>query len=369
MFFGFAAPSGPPGPPPGRGPRPTPNPTGKPGVNPNPKAAPPNMKKQPASGEPIDEFDEEEEDSEVAAVMGDIAPWAVSIVLHAALVLIAIMVVWITIDEVEEEEPIIPIARLSEKPGAPLKMKTTKTPTKTSSSKRTVTKSKKVTNKITSKVKADMSLIGVAGASESKASPFGTSVGAGGPFKAGFFGQGGNAKRIAYVVDASGSLLDTLPFVILELKSSISKLSDAQSFTIVFFTQDKPLEAFRPGLKPATSDNKANVLKWLEEGHVVPQGQASPLEAVKRALGYKPDLIFLLSDNITGGGRFELAQSQLLAEVKKSNKNKTKINTIQFLYPDPLGKIKGMRPTLEMISLESGGLYKFVSGRELGIAQ
>lgn len=366
MLFGFASPSGPSGPPPpgpgGRGSRPTPNP--------NPKGAPQNPRKQPPAGEPLDEFEEEEEEeSEVAAVMGDIAPWAVSIVLHAALVLIAIMVVWIALPEVEEEEPIIPIARLSDKPGAPLKMKTTKTPTKTSSSKRTVTKSKKVTNKITSKVKADMSLIGVAGGSESKANPFGTSVGSGGPFKAGFFGQGGNAKRIAYVVDASGSLLDTLPFVILELKSSISKLSEAQSFTIIFFTAAKPLEAYRPGLKPATSENKAGVLKWLEEGHVVAHGQSSPIEAVKRALGYKPDLVFLLSDNITGQGRFELSQSQLLAEVKKSNKGKTKINTIQFLYPDPLGKIKGMRPTLEMISLNSGGLYKFVSGRELGIAQ
>jgi len=148
-----------------------------------------------------------------------------------------------------------------------------------------------------------------------------------------------------------------------------TNLSDAQSFTIIFFTGEKPLEAFRPGLKSATSDNKANVFRWLEEGHVVPQGKASPIQAIKQALSYKPQLIFLLSDNITGQGRYEISQKQLLTEVQKSNKSKTKINTIQFLYPDSLGKIKGMRPTLEMISLQSGGLYKFVSGRELGIAQ
>ncbi|MEX2214066.1 MAG: hypothetical protein WD768_08065 [Phycisphaeraceae bacterium] len=317
--------------------------------------------------------EEEEEKSEVAAVLADIAPWAVSIVVHAAMVLIAILIVWVTLQEPDEEEPIIPIARLSERPGSPLQMKTTTTPTKTSSSKRTVTKSEKVTQQEVSKVKADSSLIGVAGGAESKASPFGTSVGVGGPFKAGFFGAGGNAKRIAYIIDASGSLIDTLPFVVSELKRSVNGLSEQQSFAVVFFQQDKVIEVPPPGLKPVTSENRANAFKWMdleEAGNVIPGGVAGhgPTDAMKRVLSYKPELVFLLSDNITGQGRYEISQETLCKEIKDANKSQTKINTIQFLYPDPLTKIKNMKPTLERIASDSGGLYKFVSGRELGIA-
>lgn len=363
MILGFAQPSGPTPPMPGKGPRPTPQ----------VKGAPP-AKGQGPNQTPGDELlEEEEEPSEVGAVLADIMPWAMSILLHAAIVLIAILIIWSRLPQIHEEEPIIPIARLSEKPGAPLQMKTTTTPTKASSSKRNVTKSKEITNKVASKVKADMSLIGVAGGSESKASPFGTSVGVGGPFAAGFFGSGGNAKRIAYIVDASGSLMDTLPFVIVELKKSINELSEQQAFTVMFFQGDEFSEVPPQGLKPVTSEMRTRAFDWFDVsgGNVVPQGKAGngALKAVRKALSYKPQLVFLLSDNITGHGQYEVSQAEFRETVKQANKTaQTKINTIQFLYPDPLTTYN-MRPTLEMVSLDSGGLYKFVSGLELGLSQ
>lgn len=341
------------------------------------KAGPPGA--AGAAGPNAEVVDEEEEEGgeAVSAVVSDLVPWGVSILVHAALVLIAILWVWATIQaKVEEEAPIIPIARLSEKPGAPLTMKSTTQPTKASAQKRSVTKSEKTAEKIASKVKADTSLIGVAGGAESKGSPFGNAnVGTGGPFKAGFYGSGGNAKRLAYIIDASGSLIDTLPFVIDELKRSINELSEQQSFTVIFFgiSEGKVAEVPPPGLKPVTSETRTNAFKWfdLEEGNVSPGGQAgtAPVEAIKRALSYKPDLMFLLSDNITGQGRYELTQSQLTTEIKSANKNKTKINTIQFLYPDPLLNVKGMKPTLQVIADQSGGLFKFVRGEDLGISE
>ncbi len=352
----------------------------RPGPTPQPRK-PGDMKANTPGGpkdpnKPEDDLleEEEEQSGEVASLMGDLAPWAMSILIHAALVLIAVLWVWATIKQKEvEDEPIIPIARLSEKPGQPLTMKSTTTPTKTSASKRSVTKSEKQTEKVASKVKADSSLIGVAGGSDSKASPFGTAaVGTGGPFKAGFIGLGGNARKIAYVIDASGSLIDTLPFVMAELKRSIQNLSEQQQFTVVFFGEaGKVSEIPPPGLKPITSESRTNAFKWMDadEGNVIAGGQAShgPLEALKKVLSYKPELVFLLSDNITGQGRYEITQATLRTEIKNANKNKTKINTIQFMYPDPLIKIPGMRATLDMISQDSGGLHKYVSGKELGI--
>ncbi len=339
----------------------------------NQPGQPNNIAQPEAIEHPHNEYDR---DDDIAAAMGVFVPWAVSIVLHAALVVIAIAIVWIALPEIEQEEQIIPSAVFNKKPNPALSWTKSPRPKETSTSRRSITKEQKITKEITSKVKVDMALIGVEGGATSKAAIFGKGVGMVGPFGDGrFFGQEtGNAKHIVYVVDASGSLLDTLPFVMRELRSSITKLSDVQTFAVIFFNENKPILAGRaPGLLPASSENKSRVLKWLEEGHVVPQGQASPIEAVKKALSLKPDLVFLLSDNITGRGRYELSQSQLLAEVSKANasanRGHTKINTIQFIYQDPLTELPGMEPTLKMISTQTGGRHKFVSGRELGIDQ
>jgi len=169
-------------------------------------------------------------------------------------------------------------------------------------------------------------------------------------------------------VDASGSLIDTLPFVILELKRSIGELSEKQSFTVIFFQGDDAIEVPRFGLKPATSENKQRVIKWidLESGNITPMGLSNPVKALQLALRYRPQLLFILSDNITGQGRFEVDQKRLIADIEFNNKSNTKINTIQFLYKDPLEQYN-MLPTLRMIADRSGGVYKFIDGRELGI--
>lgn len=338
------------------------------------KGAPPAPGMPGAKGNvPVEDdlLEEEEDDNEAGKAMQAIVPWAVSILAHAAMVLIAILWVWATVTQkLDEEEPIIPIATLSERPGAQTTVRTTNTPTSASQQKRSLEKTEQVVQKLTtSPVKVDQSLIGVQSASgESKASPFGNATVGSGPFGVGMFGSGGNAKRIAYVIDASGSLIDTLPFVVAELRNSVFKLSEAQFFHIIFFTEGGIKEVPPNRLKPVSSESRATAFKWIEDGAVVPGGQAGtgPIEAVKKALFYQPDLVILLSDNITGQGRYELSQPELLAAIKAANKNKTKINTIQFLYPDPLTRFGG-KSTLQLISQESGGVYKFVSGRELGL--
>lgn len=305
---------------------------------------------------------------EVNAFLLSLLPWTISLLFHVGVVLLAIFVVWSTIDPLrQDEEVIIPIARLSVTPGAPLTMKTTKK--KIKSKTRVMTKSIRETpTNLSNKVDAKIPLIGATGGSPGKASPFGSTVRTESGARATMYGSGGNAKRLAYIIDASGSLLDSMPFVINEIKRSISELSDQQSFTIIFFQGDDVIEVPPQGLKKATSDLKQQVINWVDlgSGNIVPQGGSSPVKAIKRALRYKPQLVFLLSDNITGRAQYEMNQKRLLAEIKQANASHTKINTIQFLYPDPLTKV-GLKPTMELISDNTGGIYKFVDGRELGI--
>jgi hypothetical protein len=316
-----------------------------------------------------EEEDEDEGSSAVGGAMLDLAPWAISALTHVALVLLAIWMVWWSITKTVDEEIIIPSTNLSEKPGAPLSMKTMKKMKRSSSKRRSVTKVQtKTVSNVISKIKTTTRLIGVAGAAAGKSSPFGAAMGSDGPFASSLYGSGGNARRIAYVIDASGSLIDSLPFVVMELKRSINSLSEGQSFTVIFFMGGVAKEVPPFGLQKAVPTIKLSSMKWIDpsSGHVVPHGKTNPLEAVKKALRYRPQLLYILSDNITGRGQFELDQATILESVRKSNVGNTKINTIQFLYPDPLTKI-GMQPTLKKISEDSGGIYKFVDRRALGL--
>ncbi len=330
----------------------------------------------PNAEEPI--LDEEEEASvgeEAGAVVLAMLPWGISILFHAALVLLAFFIIWAVISESEEEEMIIPSVTLSPNPGAPLTMKQQEV--KPSSAQRSVTRTTTPTqtSSLTTKVNMKTPLIGVQGSVGGKSSPFGTTVGEGSGFNTNFFGAGGNATDIVFVVDASGSLLDTFPFVIMELKKTVSGLSEKQKFSIIFFQGDRAVEVTvpRPGLKPATADTKARVIEWIEprNNNIQPMGGTNPLPGVQAALRLRPQLMYLLSDNITGGGTgatiYEIEQERLINEIKRANTGNTKINTIQFLYPDPLSNIPGKKGTLEQISEMTGGVYSFVSAADLNL--
>lgn len=176
---------------------------------------------------------------------------------------------------------------------------------------------------------------------------------------------GPKPTRIAYVIDASGSLATDLDVVLMQLRQSIRGLSPEQGFTVIFFQRDLAIEIEPRGMKPATQDTKLSVQAWLDptKGRIVPGGSSNPLKALRQAMRYKPQLLYILSDNITGRGPYELDRASLLAEVERLNPAKaTRINTIQFLYPDTLN-------TLADIAKAHGGQCKFVSQTDLWLGR
>ncbi|MAE60642.1 MAG: hypothetical protein CMJ49_04700 [Planctomycetaceae bacterium] len=300
-------------------------------------------------------------------------PWAISATLHAGVILLTLFVVWAAKPD-EPEEIIIPIAQWSDQPGGAL---TTQQPvdlTERTESRDVATQNvsdSQSLNLLNTELQSKLPLSGLTGASSGSELNRFVSSGSSAP-KTNFYGAGGNAKRIVYIVDASGSLIDTFQFVIKELKRSISQLIEKQRFTVIFFQQDKAFEVLRKGhatksSRPwrATSANKSRIIDWISEGegNVVPQGSSNPIKALRRAFERKPDLIFLLSDDITGDRQYEIDRDVLLDMLDQLNPTRrTKINTIQFLYPDELD-------TLRSISQEHGGIHRFVSKDDLGIAE
>jgi len=168
-------------------------------------------------------------------------------------------------------------------------------------------------------------------------------------------------SSVVYVIDASGSLVAEMGFVIDQLKASIRKLGPDQTFTVIFFQRDFAIETPPRGMKPATDAYKKRILDWISttRGNIVPGGTSNPITALDIALRYEPQAVFVLSDNITGRGRYEVDRQKLLGELARLNADqRTRIHTIQFLYPDPLN-------TLQQIAKRHGGVFRRVEEADL----
>ncbi|MFT4592992.1 MAG: hypothetical protein ACI9JK_000696 [Phycisphaerales bacterium] len=157
------------------------------------------------------------------------------------------------------------------------------------------------------------------------------------------------AKNIMYVVDASGSMLLHLATVVEELERSLRTLHPKQSFGIIFFQQNDALVV--PPAKRLVSANAQNVdsaMNWITtSGKVIPAGGSNPINAMKLAIELQPDVIYLLSENITGAGRYEIPSDVLLASIDAINPvdsrnglRRVQINCIQYLSEDPMGTMR-----------------------------
>lgn len=165
-------------------------------------------------------------------------------------------------------------------------------------------------------------------------------------------GQGQNARSVVYVMDRSGSMTDTFSLLQHELMRAIGSLAREQLFNVLWFNEGKAQELF-PRMKAATMENKRDAFAAIKA--VVPSGQTQPLDALRKALAYKPDVMFLLSD-----GDFGDDNKRIIQTIKQLN-HRTKINTILFVY-DTMGE--GER-VLREIAQANHGTYKHVTEEDV----
>jgi hypothetical protein len=193
--------------------------------------------------------------------------------------------------------------------------------------------------------------------------PFGVPGGGGGigP-KANFVGISGNARRVVYVCDATGTMLG-LKFKLLQkqLYKAIDILKPIQGFNVVFFKGgDSDAEwsnPFAEELVVANPQNKQRVRQFIDQFQVVGKG-TNPLPALRLAFQQKPQLVYFLTD-----GEFNnvVGYEQVLAEVRKLNADKSvKVNTIAFMSDDAKAE-----QALQQMARENGGRFVKVSDRDL----
>lgn len=175
--------------------------------------------------------------------------------------------------------------------------------------------------------------------------PGGGGIGPHGPV----FGHGGNAHRIAFVCDASGSMLNKFSTLRRELTNTIQGLKPIQSFNLIFFQEQSKSTLSEGGLVMATPENKLKATNYLED-KVTPRGETNPIPGIELAFQQKPDLIYLLTD-----GDFP-DNNAVLKRIRELNRTaKIKINTIAFIGEGD--NETEFKKILKTIAQESGGNY------------
>ncbi len=172
------------------------------------------------------------------------------------------------------------------------------------------------------------------------------------------------ANSVVYAVDASGAMITSLPFVLEELRRSVSALAADQKFAVVLFGRrsgdDDAASGVRPfpdsGMLAATPANKAEFFGWLDGAQA--RGASNPLDGLLRALDREPEVVFLLSRSIrrTDGreaaGDWGPGREAILAELEKANPVRksifgppgraVQVKCVQFLEEDPSGVMRAI---------------------------
>jgi len=189
--------------------------------------------------------------------------------------------------------------------------------------------------------------------------------GAGNGPRTSYYGSGGNARKIVYIIDNSGSMVDHYLNKGTGLKAettrSIDNLVPLQYFGVVTVS-DRAIVVMN--LVRAVPENKAEFDRRFADS--VAEGANDDVlapfqDAFRQALAMKPDLIYFLTD-----GGFH---PKLVPVVKELNKDVgAKICTLEFDRYNGADRSGDTVYTtlLKDLASENGGVYRFVSDKDAG---
>ena len=298
------------------------------------------------------------EDGVLVTAAAYLPTWGTSVVLHLAMILVALMGTWAA---VRAPEDVI----IETRPHHTNRPNLTHNPDRGSS--RTVSRpiNQPRFSLFPSKLK-DVNP-GILGNNLRPVEPIGIGPGAwGNPSDVGDWGprgepngytegwfQNGGAEEIVFVIDRSGSMTDSIMYVKWELKRFIRYLTPREKFHVIFYSTGPAVEMPCGKMVPGVPSNKSLAYDFIDG--IYPVGGTDPADALKAAFRQKPRVIHLLTD-----GEFEHAQ-EIVKLIDKLNpvdrstgRRPVIVNTLCFLYTT------GEKVCME-IAQRNDGTYRYVS--------
>jgi hypothetical protein len=197
--------------------------------------------------------------------------------------------------------------------------------------------------------------------------PWGIPGGGGGAGpKCNFLGSGGNAISIAFVCDASGSMLTKMDLLKLEMGKTIRGLQPIQDFNVFFFhgsreDGNKTYDAFSSAMLMANPNAKQKLYAWLQA--ITPRGETYVIPALTTAFNMRPrpQLIYLLTD-----GAFEEEGGPAVVDaIDKLNADRSvHVNTILLIASRKdmdTEDVKTGSETMKSIADKNGGVFHELS--------
>ena len=200
--------------------------------------------------------------------------------------------------------------------------------------------------------------MGQIGSAESMTQGGGASRSVGGKTTVRVFGVEGTGSKFVYVFDRSISMEGSpLRAAKQQLIASFESLDSIHQFQIVFFNhevQSWDLTGGQQRIAFATDSNKHSAEKFVRG--ITASGGTYRLEALRRALGYRPDVIFFLTD--TDDPMPPQDTSRL---IRRANHGGVAVNTIEF----GVGRSTSRDNFLIQLAQGSGGQYVYVDTQKL----
>lgn len=308
----------------------------------------------------------EAEDQAVMGAMASVMPWVISLFFHMGIALIMTFVVMIAYAKNVTREVVIPGEYMIDNPVSNVNPGKTNPDLKSSQPNPTETKQwsrqESDSSVDTGETSDKLEIIGrgPGGSTGGLLATQGTTAGGMG-LPASFLGSRGNAHHIVYVIDRSGSMLETFDYVKLEMLKSIGRLRKVQDYHVILFSSGPPVESPARRLVSGTRNNKIQTAEFLEP--VQAKGATNPLPALKRAFtvlrqanrSRKGKLIYLLTDA-------NFPNNQAVIDLIREENTSKDVSVFTYLYgysPDP-----EFIKVMEKIANENNGKFKYVSPDE-----
>ena len=153
----------------------------------------------------------------------------------------------------------------------------------------------------------------------------------------------GAARDVVFVLDATGSMIAWLPFVIDEVERTLASMHPDQRFAVRYFAGDA-VQATPPrqltAVTASAADRAVKTLRRDAGRRMKMQRGSDPTKALEDAIRLQPDLILLMSEGLAGRGQWEVDRSAVMKALDVAN---------------PVRSVTGMRDVrIECIRLVSG---------------
>jgi hypothetical protein len=174
-------------------------------------------------------------------------------------------------------------------------------------------------------------------------------------------GEVGGTQKVIYCLDISASMSmgAKLPASVRSIKESMLQLGDFDEFNIVTFHSG--ISSFKKESVPATIKNIEKAYRFLDSftARKIENNLGTDiLAAMKYALNMEPSVIVLVTDIQPTRG--EVDEERIAEEIKKLNKNNTRIYGIgiEVWEPKPDGRLAKL---LKIITEQNGGRMRLTS--------